>query len=622
MDLERRLALQAQVASALAADAAELRSPAEALLYEQQARNSFFQEPPSRDVQPYVPEPPDDCIVRRPCTPTCTPLPMVVSFDVPTSVRSSRAESESNDDCLLTPTEKPLPARPRPQLLRAWSAEDLVPGAASPKRERRRSSITELIRSKVWTPAFNKMMPETPATLKEPPSGGKIFADSDAQLESMRLALTEEREDAFACYHEHGICQFVVKNPLFEVFSFVMVCFSSVWIAVEIDMEPTTEVPLVYTFMAQLFCVYFLVELSLQFVAFREKWQGCADRAFIFDSVLVFLIVLETWVLGLVELIAGMEIDSGSGFNGIIVIRILRVLKVLRLGRVLRQLPELLVVVRGIASAFKAISIIVLLLALVIYVAGIFFRVTFEGTDIGRRRFHDVPMAMGTLLVEGTLSGSKGGPMLREAQSESTVFAALLLIYVLLANVTVMGILGGILVRTVANVADLEKAESEFTCVSHALNEVWELWHSEYDFDNDDHMSLSEFRSFMKSTNTIDMLQMHGIDLQSFMDCAPFLFEHHGNRMSKPEFKRCVLDHRGKMAAKVKDHVETRRYLHSFLQKLFQGRLSSEVASELSGRPTKLSELQLLQATDASSSGTLRCKLSDLQTLRSTAAAP
>merc|ERR1719264_1547037 len=136
------------------------------------------------------------------------------------------------------------------------------------------------------------------------------------------------------------------------------------------------------------------------------------DFCFVFDALLAFLIVLETWVLPVVLLLVKIKISSSSlGF--LLVLRILRLLRVLRLGRVLREVPELLVVIRGTAIAFRAILVVILLLTIIIYMGGIVFTVILEGTAIGADRFPSVRSSMGTLLIEGTLSGAKGGPMIR-----------------------------------------------------------------------------------------------------------------------------------------------------------------------------------------------------------------
>merc|ERR1719223_208214 len=97
------------------------------------------------------------------------------------------------------------------------------------------------------------------------------------------------------------------------------------------------------------------------------------------------------------------------------IFRVLRFFKVLRLAKVLRQVPELLIIVRGVFMAYKAISFTFILIAVIVYAGALLFRVLLEDTTLGAERFRSVPVAMGTLLIEATLSGSRGGTIIREA---------------------------------------------------------------------------------------------------------------------------------------------------------------------------------------------------------------
>merc|ERR1719336_3669968 len=57
------------------------------------------------------------------------------------------------------------------------------------------------------------------------------------------------------------------------------------------------------------------------------------------------------------------------------------------------------------------------------------------------------------------------------------------------------------------------------------------------------------------------ILKQMDVDLDSLQAVEFFLLEEHGSKMSLPQFKRMLLDLRGKNTAKVKDHVETRKFL-------------------------------------------------------------
>merc|ERR1719195_2243556 len=105
----------------------------------------------------------------------------------------------------------------------------------------------------------------------------------------------------------------------------------------------------------------------------------------------------------------------------------------------------------------RAISLVFILLFFVIYIGAIVFRVLLEGTSFGDRHFETVMHAMGTLLLDCALSGTRGGPLMREAYSAHPIYSLLLFAFVLLTNVTMMGLLVGLLVQTIKKVAEVEE---------------------------------------------------------------------------------------------------------------------------------------------------------------------
>merc|ERR550532_1504350 len=106
-----------------------------------------------------------------------------------------------------------------------------------------------------------------------------------------------------------------------------------------------------------------------------------------------------------------------------------------------------------------------------------------DGTDIGKKRFPNVPNAMGTLMLDCTLSGSRGTPLIREAYKESFLYAGMVLCFVLLSNVTMMGVLAGLLVQTVKTVAETEKEAKTLKDLFRTMEALWK-WALQHDKDN------------------------------------------------------------------------------------------------------------------------------------------
>uniref|UniRef100_A0A7S0B7Y5 Ion transport domain-containing protein n=1 Tax=Pyrodinium bahamense TaxID=73915 RepID=A0A7S0B7Y5_9DINO len=189
----------------------------------------------------------------------------------------------------------------------------------------------------------------------------------------------------------------------------------------------------------------------------------------------------------------------------------------------------------------------------------IVFRVLAEHSTWGATHFPTIPKALETLLLKVTLSGTKGGPVIADGWDENFFFGFLLLVFSLVANVTIMGVLGGLLVQTVKTVAEVEKEESQVKSMRLSMDNLWEdLVKGQADTAS---ICERQLRQNLKRTHIVKALQGIGVDLEGLVNASGFVFEQHEGHLSKPQFKRMLMDQRGKNAAKVKDHVETRRFI-------------------------------------------------------------
>lgn len=394
-----------------------------------------------------------------------------------------------------------------------------------------------------------------------------IFADTEQLKEQIQQHLTEDQFDITMYYRKTGFCQAVARNPVFENVSLLVVAISSIWIGVDIDLDNSVvlwEAAPVFQVMAHSFCVFFCGELLIRVSAFEDKRNCLKVPPLMFDALLVVFTVLETWVFALVAHATSEKPQTGN-MRFFVVFRVMRLLRTLRLGRVVRALPELMVIVRGISIASRAIVIVLMLLVVVIYVFAICFTVLFDGTPLGAARFSRIGHSMGTLLLDGTLSGSKGAPVIREAYEEHPLYAVAFIAFVLLSNVTIMGVLAGMLVQTVKTVAEVEREEAYVSKTTDVMNDLWEKAIG-YDIDGDRSIDEEELTALIADKDVARILSKIGVDLEGLVNVSGFIFQQHEGKLSRPQFKRMILGLRGKQVAKVKDHVETRKFMHAMLQ--------------------------------------------------------
>jgi hypothetical protein len=396
-----------------------------------------------------------------------------------------------------------------------------------------------------------------------------VFADAEALKEQIPENLANNQDDEDAFYSETGVFQWIARCSGFVNLSLFMVVISSVWIGVEVDND---EGGVVFQIAAHFFCFYFLCELVVRLLALRRK-RDVFDQRFLrlqfgFDAILVLFVLIDTWVVPALVGIANAQPDANARF--LLVLRLLRILRVLRVIRVVRQVPELLLIIKGVVMALRPIIVVMSLIGLIIYVFAIVFRVALHGTEIGTKWFSSTPASMTTLLTEAVLSGTKGGPLMREAYNESPLAAVFLFVFVITANITMMGVLGGLLVHTVRTVAEVEKEEHSVKEALAHFDSLWRNFLKRHDVDGDGRISAPELKKLFCDKKSKRLFEKVQIDLNDLEDVSDFVFDESGGSLTKTQLQKTILEFRSKNTAKVKDHVVTRKFFQSELHKIFQ----------------------------------------------------
>merc|ERR1740121_3145987 len=131
-----------------------------------------------------------------------------------------------------------------------------------------------------------------------------------------RDALIKPQYSVFDEYKDEGCSQAIAKSTIFENVTLVVIVLNALWMAVDTDYNPAAliiEAPVEFFVVENCFCAYFFVEISIRFLAFRIKTRALRDVWFVFDSCLVFLMVVETWILSIIALASGMQSGTFIG---------------------------------------------------------------------------------------------------------------------------------------------------------------------------------------------------------------------------------------------------------------------------------------------------------------------
>mmetsp|Transcript_154857 Transcript_154857/g.288746 ORF Transcript_154857/g.288746 Transcript_154857/m.288746 type:complete len:733 (-) Transcript_154857:167-2365(-) len=394
-----------------------------------------------------------------------------------------------------------------------------------------------------------------------------VFADAAAMKEKLRAALHAPEYNVANFYHDTGIFQKIARSTLFDNFTLCVIFLNAIWIWIDTDYndaEVLLEADIGFFLGENLFCVYFAFEWIVRFMAFKNKRNGLKDSWFVFDSCLVLMMVLETWVVTIVIAATASNVSGGLGDASILrLLRLLRLTRMARMARLLRALPELMILIKGMAVATRSVFFTLVLLIIIIYLFAIAFTTLAKGTDIGDQYFDKVPHSMGTLLLGGILPDHSD--IVNEIGAEHFLFAAVFLFFMLLGSLTVMNMLVGVIVQVVSIVSAVEKEQMVVNFVKIQLRQI--LKSSGILAGSENNITKAEFESLLQKPEAARALHELGVDVVGLVDFTDFIFKD-DVQISFPTFMEMVLQLRGTNTATVKDIVDFRKFILSEMSRL------------------------------------------------------
>jgi hypothetical protein len=403
------------------------------------------------------------------------------------------------------------------------------------------------------------------------PKPKAVFADASAMKERVRQNVAKKEYNVADYYHPDGFCQALAVDAHFEQLTLLVIACNALWIWIDTDHNPGESLlssPPLFQIAEHSFCFFFAFEWTIRFGAFKLKRNGFKDAWFCFDSFLVFTMVVETWLFTAIQVMAPGGNQGGvPGLGDAAVLRLLRLMRLTRMARMarlLRAMPELMILIKGMAVAARSVFFTLCLLVIVLYVFGIAFTQMIGETEVGAQYYSSVPHAMSTLLLHGCF-GEDLPDVVKDTGDESMVMASVLMIFVLLASLTVMNMLVGVLCEVVSIVSSVEKEQMVVSYVKTRLMEMI----NEFGIDEDNNMKISrsEFEMLLQRPDAARVIQEVGVDVVGLVDFADFIFKD-GLEMSFPDFMTVVLQLRGSNTATVKDVVDMRKYIDSSFEEV------------------------------------------------------
>jgi len=422
-----------------------------------------------------------------------------------------------------------------------------------------------------------------------------MFANVEDMKEKIRNEIKGKAYDVKDIYRDEGLAQRIARQDWFEYLTLGVILLNAFWIAIETDFNAAPTLLTAHPAIVvgeNFFCGYFFWEWLCRFFAFKRKCEGFKDGWFFFDSLLVCMMVIETWVMTLIFALTDTTNSSGMGDASVLrMARLLRLTRMARMVRLLRAVPELMILLKGMAAAMRSVFFTFFLLLIMIYLFGILFTQLAGDDPVLSEHFGSVPESMYTLLMRGAFLEDLldfTNLMLEQGVFYALIFA----VFLMLASLTLMNMLIGVLCEVVSAVASTEKEQLEVAFVKMKLQQllltIFPEKSDQVQSGDEIFITKDEYQTMIAKPAAARLLQEVGVDVLGLFDLTDILFdkkrriieeENEEDQASETEdhlsfgdLMEKVLELRGSNNATVKDIMNLRRvvrmYIDSRLEKV------------------------------------------------------
>lgn len=353
-------------------------------------------------------------------------------------------------------------------------------------------------------------------------------------------------------------CRRWIHTPAANIIFGSVICINAVFLGIEADHnnseEENTTSPsqLAWFICDSVFLGIFTFELLLRFVAdlcsmFRDPWN-------VFDFLLVAMGILDTWIMGLLQVGA----QEGSGVQQLTVLRIARLarlFRILRLVRIFRFLRELMLLVQGILGALKALGWTVFLILLVLYTSAVLITNTIGHATEDPEISEWFGTVGGSFLTLFQLMTLEEWPSVVRTVINTPKFRPAWLFFIpfiMLTSFILLNLVTAVVVERIIAVAQQEAsgvAKREEKERKKAIKQIKKLFYS-IDTDGDGLLDIAEFRQALDNTDILQQFLNLGItkyDADDLFDC----FDVDGNsELSLAEFVDGCMRMQGSAKAK------------------------------------------------------------------------
>jgi len=237
------------------------------------------------------------------------------------------------------------------------------------------------------------------------------------------------------------------------------------------------------------------------------------------------------------------------------ILRMLRLTKVCRFVRMVRAVPELVVLIKGLAAASRAVVWTLNLLIVVVYIFAVAARIITDDKEVGKMYFSSVTSAMLTLSVGGLLPDNAED--INIMGDLNAFVAAVFVFFLVVASITLMNMLIGVLCESVSAIATIER---ETISVAYVKAEV-EALVQETGRDVEALLTREDVEEIMLSPKAGRVFSNVGVDVEGMVEVADIRLFKDSDQVRTCDLVGLVLQLRGQNIATVKDIVNLQKFI-------------------------------------------------------------
>jgi len=386
-----------------------------------------------------------------------------------------------------------------------------------------------------------------------------LFPNADKMKLQVQEHLTKAKYNVEDLYKADGMCQAIARDETFKNITMAVIFSNTIWIAIDQDYNTAnilSDAPMMFQVMDNFYCIFFTFELLMRFFAFKKKIDATRNGWFLFDAVLVALMVWETWITpALFRMMGGNEGAGGILRHSSVlrVFRLFRLFRAARVVRVLRNAPELMILVRAMVMSARSVLATFFLMTLIVY----FFAIIFTQLLSDQYPcFATVPKSINCLLQWGVFADQ--ADFFTDMLNIDLLYYFIFFSYMLVGSMTVLNMLIGVICEVVSEAADMEKDEEE---TDELRNNIAQVVNS-VDSDQNNKVTKQELAQICDSSEALAALKEMEVDVVALVDYAEIAFLD-AQEMSLDSFTSMVMQFRGSNNVTVKDLVDVRKFFQN-----------------------------------------------------------